>query len=92
MDESSGPKSTEDEVAERVERLVREAGKAVDWTMNQVQLAGRQVYGAVSKEAKVNAREMARRTSIIMDEAKNELPRLRAELREMEARVRDRIR
>jgi hypothetical protein len=91
MDGNAG-KGPEDEFAERIERLAREAGKAMDWTMHQVELASRQVYAAVSKEAKTNAREMARRASIVMDEAKNELPRLRAELREMEARVRDRMR
>jgi hypothetical protein len=77
---------------EQIERLAQEAGRAMDWTMQQVEIASRQVYGAVSKETKANARELKRRSSIVMDEARNELPRLRSELREMGARVRERIR
>lgn len=91
MDESTD-KRPEDELAERIERMAREAGKAVDWTMGQVEIASRQVLAAVSREAEAGARDLARRTSIVVDEAKNELPRLRAELREVQERVRERLR
>jgi hypothetical protein len=37
-------------------------------------------------------RDLVRRTSIIMDGPRNELPRLRAELREVQERVRERLR
>lgn len=85
-------KRPEEELAERIERMAREAGKAVDWTMGQVEIASRQVLAAVSREAEAGACDLARRTSIVVDEAKNELPRLRAELREVQERVRERLR
>jgi hypothetical protein len=90
--DGSADKRPEDEIAERIERLAREAGKAAEWTVGQVGIASRQVFNAVSREAEAGVRDLVRRTSIIMDEAKNELPRLRAELREVQERVRERLR
>ena len=90
--DGSADRRPEDELAERIERLAREAGKAVDWTMGQVEIASRQVLAAVSREAQTGARDLMRRTSIVVDEAKNELPKLRAELREVQERVRERLR
>jgi hypothetical protein len=87
MDEETGRRTVEDHIA-RMERLARETGR----TVRQVEVASRQAYGAVSREARSSARELTRHTSIVMDEARNEIPRLRAELREMRTRVRDRIR
>ena len=89
--DGSADRRPEDEMAERVERLAREAGKAVDWTMGQVEIASRQVLTVVSREAEAGVRDLVRRTSIVVDEARNELPRLRAELREMQARIRERL-
>jgi len=90
MAEETGRSTVEDHIA-RMERLARETGRTVGRTVRQVETASRQAYGAVSREARSSARELTHYTSIIMDEAKDEIPRLRAELREMEARVRDRI-
>ncbi len=90
--DGSADRRPEDELAERIERLAREAGKAVDWTMCQVEIASRQVLTAASREAEAGIRDLVRRTSIVVDEAKNELPRLRAELREVQERVRERLR
>ena len=91
MDEETGRRTVEDHIAQ-MERLARETGRAMGWTVRQVEVASRQAYGAVSREARSSARELTRHTSIAMDEARNEIPRLRAELREMGTRVRDRIR
>lgn len=91
MDEETGRRTVEDHIA-RMERLARETGRAVGSTVRQVEVASRQAYGTVSREARSSARELTRQASIVMDEAKNEIPRLRAELREMGARVRDRTR
>jgi hypothetical protein len=91
MDEKTGRRTVEDHIA-RMERLARETGRAMGRTVRQAEVASRQAYGAMSKEARSSARELTRHTSIVMDEARNEIPRLRAELREMGTRVRDRIR
>lgn len=76
---------------DQVERLAYEAGRIVGRTMQQVETTSRHLVGVASREAKTNAMELKRRASIVMDEARNELPRMRAELREMEARVRERL-
>lgn len=89
MDPSAGKRA---EAPSWIEQLAQEAGKAVDRTVHQVEAGSRRLCEDVSREAKADARELGRRASIVMDEARNEMPRLRAELREMRARVRERIR
>lgn len=91
MDEKTGRRTVEDHIA-RMERLARETGRAMGRTVQQVEVASHQAYGAASREARSSARELTRQASIVMDEARNEIPRLRAELRELGTRVRDRIR
>jgi hypothetical protein len=77
--------------ADQLERLAYEAGRIVGRTMQQAETTSRQLYGIASREARGNAMELKRRASVVMDEARNELPRVRAELREMHARVRERL-
>lgn len=78
--------------ADGFERLAREAGRTVGRTVEQLEITARQVFEAASREARTGAQELHRQAVVVVDGARDELPRLRAEVREMEARVRDRIR
>ncbi len=91
MDEGAGPRRSGERQLDQIERLARETGRVMGRTARRMETTSRQVFEVVSREARSGAKEAVRRTSIVVDEARNEIPRLRAELREMEARVRERI-
>ncbi|MBI0584834.1 MAG: hypothetical protein ISF22_11505 [Methanomassiliicoccus sp.] len=88
---STEPKRTVDRYMEEAFRFAQEAGRYFDRTMQKVESDSKEFMGSVSKEAKEGTREMRRRTSIMVDEVKQEVPRVRAELREMEARIKERM-
>lgn len=75
-----------------LERLAREACKAMDRTMGRLETITQQMVLAASREAGADARDLLRRTCVVMDDIRGELPRLRAEAREIEARAQDRLR
>ncbi|MDW5561613.1 MAG: hypothetical protein SA339_00175 [Methanomassiliicoccus sp.] len=92
MNEEDGERRTDGVPTGQFERLARGAGRAMDRAVQRAEVGSRQVYHAVANEAKSGARDVANHASVVVNEVKSELPRLRAELREMEARVRDRLR
>lgn len=78
-----------------VEQLVRmagEAGQMLDRTMDVLEKSSKEFIGTASQQTKVNAEEIKRLASDALGLVKQDIPKVRAELREMEARARDKLR
>jgi hypothetical protein len=68
-------------------RVAREAGQMLDKSIREIDASSKDFMSTMSQETKDNATEMKRMASEIVGEVRNDLPRARAELKEMEARV-----
>ena len=78
--------------AEQVAKMAAEAGQVLDRTVAAMEASAKQAYNEVSREAKLHTDEMRKLARGIMDEVKNDIPRIRNELREMEDRAKRKLR
>jgi len=78
--------------AEQMARMAAEAGRAVDRAMAAMESNAKQMYEDIRREAGPHAEELRRMAKEIMGEAKSDLPRVRADLEDMEARAKAKIR
>jgi endonuclease III len=77
---------------EQMMKVAREAGQMLDKSIHEIEASSKDLMGTVSRETKGNANEMKRMASEIVGEVRNDLPKARAELKEMEARVHEKMR
>ena len=78
--------------AEQVAKMAAEAGQVLDRTVAAMEASAKQAYNEVSREAKPHTDVMRKLARGIMDEVKNDIPRIRNELREMEDRAKRKLR
>lgn len=76
---------------EQMTRLAVETGKALDKAMETMEAHCKQMYEEASREAKPHTEEMKRLAKDIIGDVKNDMPRVRAEIREMECRARQKL-
>lgn len=77
---------------EQLVRMAAEAGQMLDKTMDVLEKSSKEFIGTASQQTKVNAEEIKRLASDALGLVKQDIPKVRAELREMEARARDKLR
>jgi glycerate-2-kinase len=92
MTEEPMPKGTIEKYMEQVMKLAVEAGQMLDKTMNQLETSSKEFVRAVDREAEKNVPEIRRMTNEIIGDVKKEIPKVQAELKEMEARARQKLR
>jgi glycerate-2-kinase len=92
MSEEFDPKKTAEKYMEQMARLAKEAGQAIDKAMNIMDASSREMVDKVSQETKGHAQEMKRLSKEIVGEVRGDLPKVRAELKDMEARAREKLR
>lgn len=91
MDEK-GLKRAAEKYAEQVARMASEAGQVLDRTMAAMDASARQAYEDISREARPHTEEMRKLAKDIVGEVKNDIPRVRSELRELEDKARQKLR
>ncbi len=91
MDEKELKKVAE-KYAEQVARMESEAGQVLDRAMASMDSKARQAYDEISRDAKPHTEEMKKLAKDIVGEVKNDIPRMRNELRELENKARQKLR
>ncbi len=91
MDEKDLKRAAE-KYAEQVARMASEAGQVLDRTMAAMDASARKAYEDISREAKPHTEEMRKLAKDIVGEVKNDIPRVRSELRDLENKARQKLR
>ncbi|NLK26407.1 MAG: hypothetical protein GX307_07545 [Euryarchaeota archaeon] len=85
-------KSRAEKYAEQMGRMAAEAGKALDRAMSILETESKQMYEDISREAKPHTEEMKKLAKDVMGDVRNDIPRIRAELRDVETRAKEKLR
>ena len=64
----------------------------LDKTMNAMEKSSKELVSNISQETKGSTEEMKRLASDVMGQVRQDIPKVRAELHELEARAREKLR
>jgi len=92
MTEEMDPKEIVEKYMRQMVGLAREAGLMLDRTVDLMEASSREMVRTVSQETQANAQEMKRLAAEVMGDVRQDIPKVRAELKDMEARARQRLR
>lgn len=92
MSDGLDPIKMMERYVEQLVKMAAEAGQMLDKTMDVMEKSSREFIGTASQQTKVNAEEIKRLASDALGLVKQDIPKVRSELREMEARARDKLR
>lgn len=92
MSDGLDPVKIMERYVEQLVKMATEAGQMLDKTMDVMERSSKEFIGTASQQTKVNAEEIKRLASDALELVKQDIPRVRSELREMEARARDKLR
>jgi hypothetical protein len=92
MSENVDPKKMVERYVEQMINMAKEAGHMLDKTMNAMEKSSKELVSNISQETKGNTEEIKRLASDVMGQVKQDIPKMRAELRDLEARAREKLR
>ena len=92
MSENVDPRKMVERYVEQMINMAKEAGHMLDKTMNAMEKSSKELVSNISQETKGNTEEIKRLASDVMGQVKQDIPKMRAELRDLEARAREKLR
>jgi gas vesicle protein len=85
-------RSIAEKYAEQVAKMASEAGQVLDRTMAAMDASARQAYEEITRGSRPHTEEMKKLAKDIVGEIKNDIPRMRSELKELESKARQKLR
>jgi phage shock protein A len=92
MSDNVDPKKMVERYVEQMISMAKEAGHMLDKTMNAMEKTSKELITNISQETKGNTEEIKRLASDVMGQVRQDIPKVRAELHELEARAREKLR
>lgn len=92
MSDNVDPKKMVERYVEQMISMAKEAGHMLDKTISTMEKSSKELVSSISQETKGNTEEIKRLASEVMGQVRQDIPKVRAELHELEARAREKLR